>query len=242
MKKNSSPWLIALTNKLNLAMLGLALVAGACSAWWLGLLGILLYLLMVIIVARDPSLKISQTIDGRAPLAQRFQKQFTKIERVQVSIFNAINNADAGYRQVMRPIRNKTDELVAYAHNLCQRMSVLENHRLVSESTTQIKTSISELKFQLDAAQDALVKREYEESLAAAQTRLQSLLDVERQLKRTDAQLHNLTSQLNHTLTEIIRIQALDEVEVKELVPTVIQKLDQQLSELRLFSKEVSQM
>ena len=83
-------------------------------------------------------------------------------------------------------------------------MTVLENHRLVSESTTQLKTSISELKFQLEAAQDPLVKREFEESLLAAQSRLASLLGVERQLKRTDAQLHSLTSQLNHTLTEII--------------------------------------
>jgi hypothetical protein len=242
MNKKTSPWLIALTNKLNLAMLALALVAGACSAWWLGLVGILLYLMMVVIVARDPSLKISQTIERRAPLAQRFQKQFNKIERVQVSIFNAINNADPTFRQAMRPIRTKTDELVAYAHNLCQRMTVLENHRLVSESTTQIKTSISELKFQLDAAQDPLVKREYQESLQAAQTRLESLLNVERQLKRTDAQLHNLTSQLNHTLTEVIRIQALEASQIKDQVSFVLQNLEQQMDELHLFSQEVSQM
>jgi hypothetical protein len=242
MNMKTSPWRIALKDKLNLAMLVLALAAGACSAWWIGLFGILLYFVMVVIVARDPSLKISQTIEDRAPLAQRFQKQFNKIERVQVSIFNAINNADPAYKQAMRPIRTKTDDLVAYAHNLCQRMTVLENHRLVSETTTQIKTSISELKFQLDAAQDSLVKREYQESLEAAQTRLESLLGVERQLKRTDAQLHNLTSQLNHTLTEVIRIQALDTDQAKGQVPAVIQKLDQQMEELRLFSQEVTRM
>jgi hypothetical protein len=238
----NSPWRIALTDKLNLVLLALALAAGACSAWWMGLIGILLYLVMVVIVARDPSLKISQTIEQRAPLAQRFDRQFKKIERVQISIFNAVNNADPIFKQVMRPIRKQTDELVAYAHNLCQRMTVLENHRLVSESTTQIKTSISELNFQLEAAQDPLVKREYEESLNAAKTRLESLLNVERQLKRTDAQLHSLTNQLNHTLTEIIRIQALDSSQVKDHVPGILRALDQQMDELRLFSKEVSQM
>jgi hypothetical protein len=242
MNMKTSPWIIALTDKLNLALLAVALVAGACSAWWLGLIGILIYLVMVVVVARDPSLKMSQTIDERAPLAQRFQKQFNKIQRVQVSIFNAINHADPAYKQVMRPIRTKTDDLVAYAHNLCQRMTVLENHRLVSETTTQIKTSISELKFQLDAAQDQLVKREYQESLEAAQTRLESLLGVERQLKRTDAQLHSLTSQLNHTLTEVIRIQAIDADQAKEQIPAVLQNLDQQMNELRLFSQEVSRM
>ena len=176
-------------------------------------------------------------------MAQRFQKQFNKVERVQVSNFNAINNAaDPAYKQVMRPICTKTDNLVAYAHNLCQRMTVLENHRLVSETTTQIKTSISELKFQLDAAQDPLVKREYQESLEAAQTRLESLLGVERQLKRTDAQLHSLTSQINHTLTEVIRIQAIDADQAKEQIPAVLQNLDQQMDELRLFSQEVSRM
>ena len=48
-----------ITDKLNLALLAVALVAGACSAWWLGLIGILLYLVMVVVVARDPSLKMS---------------------------------------------------------------------------------------------------------------------------------------------------------------------------------------
>ena len=94
MNKKTSPWRIALLDRLNLAILALALVAGAFSAWWLGLVGILLYLVMVMIVAREPSLKISQAIDARSPLPQRFQTQFNKIERVQISIFNAINNAD----------------------------------------------------------------------------------------------------------------------------------------------------
>jgi response regulator RpfG family c-di-GMP phosphodiesterase len=87
-----------------------------------------------------------------------------------------------------------------------------------------------------------LVKREYEESLEAAQTRLESLLGVERQLKRTDAQLNSLTSQLNYALTEIIRIQALEPAQAKDQVSPVVQKLAQQLDELRLFSQEVSQM
>ena len=241
MNKKTSPWQIALTDKLNLAMLVLALATGACSAWWLGLVGILLYAVMVVMVARDPYLKISQTIESRAPLAQRYQKQFNKIERVQINIFNAINNAETDFRQVMHPIQTKTDDLVANAHNLCQRMTVLENHRRISESTTQIKTAISEIKFQLEAANDPLIKREYEESLEAAQTRLESLLDVERQLKRTDAQLSSLTSQLNRTLTEVIRIQALDPNQAKDQVPGVIQKLNQQMDELKLFSQEVSQ-
>jgi hypothetical protein len=242
MNMKTSPWLAAMTNRLNLAMLVVALGAGACSAWWLGLLGILFYFVMVVVVARDPSLKISQTIERRAPLAQRYQKQFSKIERIQISIFNTISNAGQDYRQMMRPIRTKTDDLVDDAHNLCVRMTVLENHRLVSESTTQIKTAISEIKFQLEAAKDSLVKREYEESLEAAQTRLESLLDVERQLKRTDAQLNSLINQLNHTLTEVIRIQALDPEKSKDQVPGILQKLDQQREELRLFSQEVSQI
>jgi hypothetical protein len=242
MNMKTSPWLTAITDRLNLAMLVFALTAGACSAWWLGLFGILLYFVMVVIVARDPSLKISRTIDQRAPLAQRYQKQFNKIERIQISIFNTINNANPDYRNVMRPIRTKTDELVDDAHNLCYRMTVLENHRLVSETTTQIKTMINEINFQLDAAKDPLVKREYQESLEAAHTRLESLLDVERQLKRTDAQLNSLINQLNHTLTEVIRIQAMDPGQAKDQIPGILQKLDQQMEELRLFSQEVSQI
>jgi uncharacterized phage infection (PIP) family protein YhgE len=222
--------------------LALALVAGACSAWWLAFIGLSLYVVMVVIVARDPYLKISQTIEDREPLAQRYQKQFNQIVHVQFSIFNTINNARPEFRRIMRPIRTSTDELVDYAHNICQRMTVLENHRLVSESTTQLQTDVTELEFKLEDAKDPLVRREYEESLEAAQNRLKSLVDVERQLKRTDAQLHNLTSQLKNTLTNIISLKAMDLEQAKMQVPEVLSQLNQQMDELRLFSQEVRQI
>src|SRR5258708_4108597 len=94
MPQRRSPWLTALINPLNLAMLALAVAAGLCSAWWLLPLGLLLWVVMVLGVARDPSLVISSTMDSRAPLAARFQAPFDRIERSHVSLFNPLPSPD----------------------------------------------------------------------------------------------------------------------------------------------------
>ena len=76
-----SPTVTGLLHPLNLVMLGLVFFAALVAAWWLLPLGLVLWLVMVVTVARDPSLRISHRMQSRAPLAPRFQRYFDRIER-----------------------------------------------------------------------------------------------------------------------------------------------------------------
>jgi chromosome segregation ATPase len=233
-----SPFLVALTDPLNLAMLGLTFAAGLCSAWWLLPIGFLLWLAMVLIVARDPALRMSQVMQDRAGLAQRFQRPFDRIERTQVSIFNAISHADPRMRQALQPVRAATDELVDRAYRLGQQMTVLENHRMVSQANTDFESALAELAVKIEGATDPMVRQEYEESRQALQNRLASLEALDRQLERTEAQLGSLASELDTVLTEIIRLQAMGPQQARSQVPELVRRLARHQQELDAFERK----
>ena len=239
MPRQRSPWLTALIHPLNLAMLALAVAAGLCAAWWLLPLGVLLWVVMVLAVARDPSLVISSTMDSRAPLAARFQAPFDRIERSQVSLFNALAAADPRIRNAFRQVQAETDNLVNQAYLLCQRMSALENYRLVTQSTGNLDNELKRLQDQVAAATDAVVKREYEQSLAALQDRVQKLHTTSTQLDRVEAQLSSLASQMDAALTEVVRIQSLGADVAAGRAAALAQTLHTQANDLVAFQKEV---
>ena len=240
MPQQRSPWLTALINPLNLAMLALAVAAGLCAAWWLLPLGLLLWVVMVLTIARDPSLVISSTMDSRAPLAARFQAPFDRIERSQVSLFNALAAADPRIRNAFRQVQAETDNLVNQAYLLCQRMSALENYRLVTASSGNLDGELTRLQGQVAAAKDAVVKREYQQSLAALQDRVTKLHATETQLDRVESQLSSLASQMDAALTEVVRIQSLGPDVAAGHAAALAQTLHKQADDLAAFQKEVA--
>ena len=66
-----SPVLTALVHPLNLAVLGLSLLAGLLAAWWLFPLGLVVWGAMVVTVSRDARLQFSYRMENREPLARR---------------------------------------------------------------------------------------------------------------------------------------------------------------------------
>jgi chromosome segregation ATPase len=239
MAQNRSPWLTALINPLNVAMLALAVAAGLCSAWWLFPLGLLLWVVMILAVARDPSLVMSSSMESRAPLAARFQTPFDRIERSQVSLFNTLASADPRIRSSFRPVQAETDNLVNQAYLLCQRMSALENYRLVTQSSGDLDGQLKQLQGQVDAATDPMVKREYQQSLAALQDRVTQLHTTQTQLDRVEAQLSSLSSQMDAALTEVVRIQSLGPAVGAGQAAALAQTLHKQAQDLEAFQKEV---
>jgi chromosome segregation ATPase len=238
--QNRPPWLTALINPLNLAMLALAVAAGLCSAWWLLPLGLLLWGVMILTIARDPSLMISSTMDSRAPLAARFQAPFDRIERSQVSLFNSLASADPRIRNAFHQVQAETDSLVNQAYLLCQRMSALENYRLVTQAGSNLDDELKRLQGQVAGATDAVVKREYEQSLASLQDRVSKLHTTETQLDRVEAQLSSLASQMDAALTEVVRIQSLGPDVAASHAAALAQTLHKQTEELVAFQKEVA--
>jgi len=240
MPQQRSPWLTALIHPLNLAMLALAVAAGLCAAWWLLPLGLVLWGVMFLAVARDPSLVISSTMESRAPLAARFQAPFDRIERSQVSLFNALAAADPRIRNAFKQVQAETDSLVNQAYLLCQRMSALENYRLVTQANGNLDDDLKRLQGQVAGATDAVVKREYEQSLAALQDRVQKLHATSTQLDRVEAQLSSLASQMDAALTEVVRIQSLGPEVAASHAAALAQSLHKATDDLVAFQKEVA--
>jgi chromosome segregation ATPase len=240
MTQHRSPWLTALINPLNLPMLALSVAAGLCSAWWLLPLGLILWVVMLLVVARDPSLVISSTMESREPLAARFQAPFDRIERSQVSLFNSLASADPRIRNSFHQVQAETDALVNQTYLLCQRMSALENYRLVTQAGGNLDDEIKRLQGQVAGATDAMVKREYEQSLAALQDRVTKLHTTETQLDRVEAQLSSLASQMDEALTEVVRIQSLGPDVAASHAAALAQTLRKQTDDLVAFQKEVA--
>jgi chromosome segregation ATPase len=240
MNSSRSPWLTALINPLNLAMLALSVAAGLCAAWWLFPLGLLVWAVMVAAIGLNPSLRISHAMDTREPLAARFQAPFDRIERSQVSLFNSLSSAAPRTRQAFHQVQAEADTLVNRAYLLCQRMSALENYRLVAQSTGDLKGELERLQAQVANATDPLVKREYEQSLAALQDRQTKLHTVQNQLDRVEAQLSSLVSEMDAAMTEVVRIQSLGPDSAPSRAAALAQTLRQQSVELAAFEKEIT--
>jgi aspartokinase len=236
--KARSPLLVALLHPLNLLMVGMSVFAGLVSAWWLFPIGILLWLILVINVARSPSLRISHEMQKRAPLAQRFQRYFDRIERAQVGIFNTLSSAPPRVQRVLRPVQAEVDALTNQAYQLCQRMTTLENYRVVSQSQHDLTADLQHVDEVLETTEDALIRREYEESRHLLQERAAKLETVSNYLERVEAQLLSLTNEMDGMVAEVIRLQALGAEDAAHHVPAQVERLRSQSTELKKFLRE----
>ena len=235
-----SIYLTALTHPLNTATLALAAAAGLCAAWWLFPIGIALWLIMVINIARDPAAKTQQAMDSRVPLASNLQPLFDRVERVQLKILHAVEDADDAMKKVLQPIQAEADALTDRAYKLCRRMTTLENYRLVSQTSSNARADLDLINEKINRATDPIVKRELEETRKSMETRAQKMEAVSNQILRVEAQLLSLANAMDTSLTEIMRLQAADPAEAAAAVPDIVQTLKGQMEQLRKFEKEIS--
>lgn len=232
-----SPLLTGLMHPLNVLVLVTSVFAGLVSAWWLFPLGLLFWLIMVANVARDPSLRISHEMQRRKPLAQRFQKRFDRLERLQVSIFNSLASAPPTVQRALRPIQDEIKHVIDEAYALCRRMTTLENYRLVTQSESDLLEELNDLDDIIEASEDELTRQEYEESRRTLQRRAEKLEAVSNQLDRVEAQLISLTNEMEGIMTEAVRLQALGAHEVEPRVSALVAKLRDEASDLKAFER-----
>ncbi len=233
-----SPLLTGLIHPINLLMLGVSVLAGLVSAWWLFPVGLVLWLIMVINVANDPSLRMSHRMQGRKPLAQRFQKRFDRLERFQVSIFNSLASAPPDVRRLLHPVQEEMECVVDEAYALCRRMTGLENYRLVTQSQANLEAELNELNDIIGRTDDLMTRREYEDSRRALERRVEKLEVVSTQLDRVEAQLVSLSNELEGVVTEIIRLQAMGEEGAERHVDSLVEKLREEAAQLETFERE----
>jgi hypothetical protein len=220
----------------------LAAFAGLVAAWWLFPLGLLLWLVMVVAVSRDPSLRISHEMHRREPIAQRFQRYFDRIERAQVSVFNSLASAPGRPRKALRPVQDELEALTDQAYGLCRRMTSLENYRLVSESTSNLQANLQQIDEAIGKVGDPQIKQQYEDSRRALLERIARLKLVASDLDRVEAQLLGLTNEMDGVVTEVIRLQASGPDDAERQVPTLVSRLRERSEELKQSEREAAEV
>lgn len=233
-----SPMVTALVHPLNLLMLAAAVVAGLISAWWMFPLGLFLWLVMVVVVSRDPALRLNVDKDRRDRLAQRFQDYFSRIERAQVGVFNSLSNAPSPVRRAMQPVQEELETLVDRTYAFCQRMTNLDNYRMVAESQRNLDQDLKRVEEALSRAQDPIIRQEYQESKKTLEARLGDRLALVRQLDRVEAQLLGLANETDRIVADVLRLQAVGGEEAQRQASQLVRRLRQEQSELARFEQE----
>ena len=234
-----SPFLTALFHPLNLAMLGLTAAAGLCGAWWLAPVGILFWLIMVIVVARDPGLQITFTRASRQPLAQRFQTRFDRLDRARVSAFNAMQRSNPPSRQAIEPVQIALDQLVEHVYQLSLRMSALDNNFAVQRATSNFDTDMADLQKKRDGAPDAASRKEYEQALQPLQNRQAQLKRIDSLMTRFETELTGANSSVDSLVTGIVGLQGRNPTQTRERIPSLLKLVESQEEEFRQFDTEL---
>jgi hypothetical protein len=234
-----SPFLTALVHPLNLAMLGGSILAGLIAAWWLLPLGLVLWLTMVVTVSRDASLQFNYQMQSREPLAQRFQQYFDRVQRAQLRLFNGLASASSHTQRVLEPIRDEVDVLTTQVYSLCQRMTTLENYRVVTEAQRDLAGDLARIDDALQRTTDPTIRREYESSRESIQERLDRQNTVTVLLERVEAQLLGLANELDGLVAEVIRLQAMVPRDAAQYVDGLLANLRQQSAQFAQFEREV---
>lgn len=231
-----SPFLRSLFNIVNILMLVSCVLAGLLSAWWLFPIGVLLWLVMVIILAREPTTVLNESIERRPALTQRFDLPFNRIVRIQVSIFNTNRSLPGAWQRALQPLQDELGFLVDEIYHLCERMSPLENLMAISNVTdAHLEDEIKAIQAKLNASSDAKTRKEYEDSLASMQQRLNQKQDTDRTLQRLDAELLSLVNELTTLQGEVIRLRSGASKPPAEKIDTLVAEIRMMILDVKNF-------
>ena len=237
---NRSPLLTALFHPINLSMLGLAAAAGLCSAWWLAPIGLIFWLSMVFMVARDPGLQMTFTRQSRQPLAQRFQTRFDRLDRARVSIFNAMaQSTNPALRKAVEPVQTALDGMVDHAYQLCLRLTAMDNNYSIQLVSSNFDDEIAKMQKNIDTAPDENSKNEFKAALVSIQSRQAQLKAVGALLARYEAQLTGTSSAVDGLVTSIVSFQGRDAKQVSDKIPGLLQSIQTEENELKQFDVDL---
>jgi hypothetical protein len=237
-----SPILTALLHPLNLAALAMTVAAGLCAAWWLFPLGLLVWGLMVVVIASDRRLKVAYTQQTWAPLAQRFQANFDRLTRAQASLGNSISDFNPRLQSALAPVNSEVDTLISRTHEICSKMTALENYRSVQVFNGNLQAQIVQLDTQIATATDPQVKQDYQNSRRAVQKQLDALGAIGVQSDRVEAQLSSMAAELSGIQAQIVRLQALKFEQAQPLIQSQVEAVRNLTTQLHEFDESVSKL
>lgn len=235
---NRPPLLTALLNPVNLAMLALTVAAGLCSAWWLAPVGFLFWLVMVIVIARDPGVQITFTRQSRQPLSQRYQARFDRLDRARISIFNAMQGVSPAFQRIIEPLQSGLDDLVEHAYQLSLQMTALDNNFAI-QRLNNFDDDIARMEKNLKETETPSSRKEFTETLKSLQERKAQLKSIGVLLDRFEAQLTGTNNAVDSVVTNIISLKGRSAENVKEKVPVLIKVIETEQAELKQFDAEL---
>ena len=237
---NRPPLLTALLNPLNLAMLGLTIAAGLCSAWWLAPIGFLLWLVMVLVIARDPGIQITFTRQSREPLSQRYQNRFDKLDRARISIFNTLSQSNkSSLRKFIEPVQSALDDLVEHAYQLARQLTALDNNLETQKILNNFDDDIAKMQKNLKEAINPADIKEFEQTLESLKARKTQLKNVEALLSRFEAQLTGTNSAVDGVVTNIVSLQGRSDKNITEKIPALLKIIETEQDELKQFDADL---
>jgi hypothetical protein len=233
------PLLIAILNPLNLSMLGLIVAAGLCSAWWLAPIGIVLWLVMVTVIARDPGVQITFSRQSREPLAQRYQTRFDRLDRARVSILNSLQGKSPAFQRAIEPVQTALTDLVEHAYQLSLRMSALDNNYSVQQISNNFDDDIAKMQKSINEAASPSDRKEFEQTLESLKIRQAQLKSVSTLLSRFEAQLTGTNSAVDGVVTGAVSLQGRSSKGVDEKIPSLMKVIETEQNELKQFDDEL---
>jgi hypothetical protein len=238
-----SPLVTALLHPWNSAMLGISILAGLTAAWWLFPLGLILWMVMVWRIASDRRIRLDYDMQARSgTLSARFQDRYSKVVQSQMRIFTSLMSAGGRTKTALDPVQEEIELLTKRVYDLCRQMTGPENYVKVSKMNTDLEGERALLKLSLESADDPLVKREKEESLAALDDRIKKLKKVSTFLDRVEAQLASMSTTMDAILADIIRLQALGGARAEKEAPDIVSQIRTQSAQVEKFAKEAAEL
>jgi len=193
----------------------------------------------VIIVSRDPGLRINFTRQSREPLSQRFQTRFDRLDRARVSIFNSLQGVSPAFRKRIQPVQDTLDELAEHSYQLCLNMTAMDNNFYIQKLSNNFDADIETMQSNLVVATNDRDKKEFEETLKSLQARKAQLKSVETLLSRFEAQLTGTNNAVDSVVTNIASLKGRDAKQIEGKIPPLLQVLQTEQEELRQFDAEM---
>jgi len=197
------------------------------------------WLVMVLVIARDPGVQINFTRESRQPLAQRYQTRFDRLDRARVSIFNTLQRAQPSFRKAVEPVQIALDELVDHAYQLSLHMTALDNNFSIERISSNFDDDIAKMQKSIKDASDSSEKKEFEETLKSLQSRKVQLKNMNTLLSRFEAQLTGTNNAVDSVVTSVVNFQGRNPKQVEEKIPPLLQIIQTEQNELRQFDDEL---
>jgi hypothetical protein len=235
-----SPFLTAVFHPINLVMLVLIVVAGLCSAWWLAPVGLVFWIVMVFMIARDPGLQMTFTRQNRQPLATRFQTRFDRLDKARLSIFNAVSRSNSQELQKqIEPVQTALDELTEHAYQLCLRLTALDNNSVVQKLTSNLDNNIADMQKKISEASDDAARKEYEDTLHSLQAQQTQQKTISALLSHFETLLTGTDSVVDNVVTAVVSLQGQDPKQAGDKIPAILQSIQNEQNELKQFDEEL---